>query len=84
MKAYAQDLGAGILAAPIVVGAVSTFHPNKGKGWIESILALMIVGATVYVAASGQEVHNVLSSGFFLVSGYFFGRHITENAKVKR
>lgn len=47
---------------------------EKRKGtWVQDALALVTVGAVVYLAVTGQPVPEVLSGIAWLIIGFFFG-----------
>lgn len=41
--------------------------------WVQDSLALVVVGAVVYLALTGQPVPEVLSGIAWLIIGFFFG-----------
>lgn len=60
---------------------ITTFDPSKGKGWTESILAIMIVGATLWCVVGGQEIPQVVILAMGTIMGWYFGTKTTDYAK---
>lgn len=60
-----------------------TFDPSKGKGWTESIIAIMIVGATVWSVLDGREIPQVVILAMGTIMGWFFGSKTVEYTNGK-
>ena len=61
------------------VGVLMTFNPDSGEGLTESIIAVMIVGATLYIFVSGQTVPQFLQDLMMLIAGTYFGFQVNKN-----
>lgn len=58
--------------------ALIAFDPSKGKGWTESIISIMIVGATIWAVFDGKEVPQIITLALGTIMGWYFGTKTIE------